>query len=183
MRTTSRPRRTPRRFARHDGGAIAIEFAMLMPVMAVLLFGGFEATRMLRASIRLNDVAQTVADLVAQQTTVTAAGMVNICNGGGLVMAPFSSATLDATVASVTYASTGAGRVLDWQDTTCGAGGAIGRPTTLAVAYTPNVKDSLIIVQAVFVYKPIVNTVFATSFTMTRMAYARPRDGSSVSHY
>lgn len=167
-----------------DGrGVVAIEFAFLIPVMVVLLFGGFEATRMVRTSLRLNDVAQTVADLVAQQTAVTAAGMANFCAGGGLVMTPFSAADLDATVASVTYSSASAARVLDWQDTTCGGGAAIASPTALAASYTPNAKDSVIIVQAVYPYAPIVHLLFNASFKMTRVAYARPRAGTTVTHY
>lgn len=178
--------RAPRvsdRFLRDRRGVVAIEFAMLVPVTAVLLFGGFEVTRMVRASLRLNDVAQTVADLVAQQTTITAAGMANICNGGGLVMTPFPSTNLDATVASVTYSSSSSSRVLDWQDTTCGSGATIASPTTLAAAYTPNAKDSVIVVRAVYPYVPIVSAPFGMSLTMTRTAYARPRNGTSVSHY
>lgn len=169
-------------FLRDRRGVVAIEFALLMPVMVILLFGGFEATRMVRASMRLNDVAETVADLVAQQTTLTSSGMANICTGGGLVMTPFPTGTLDATVASVTYASTSAGRVLDWQDTSCGNGSNIASPTTLAVSYTPNVKDSVIVVQAVYVYAPLVSSIITAGFTMTRTAYARPRNGTSVTH-
>ncbi|RYC28837.1 pilus assembly protein [Lichenibacterium minor] len=172
-----------RRFLRDRHGVVAIEFAMLVPVTILLLFGGFEVTRMVRASLRLNDVAQTVADLVAQQTTVTAASMANFCTGGGLVMTPFSATNLDATVASVTYSSASSSRVLDWQDTTCGSGSAITSPTTLAASYTPNAKDSVVIVQAVYPYVPVVTTLFTTSFTMTRTAYARPRSGTTVTHY
>lgn len=177
-----RARTSLRALLQDRDGVVAIEFAMLMPVLIVLLFGGFEATRMVRASMRLNDVAETVADLVAQQTNLTTSGMADICTGGGIVMTPFPTGTLDATVASVTYASTTAGRVLDWQDTSCGNGSSIASPTTLAASYTPNVKDSVIVVQAVYVYAPLVSIIISTGFTMTRTAYARPRNGSSVTH-
>lgn len=172
-----------RGFLRNADGVVAMEFGLLLPVMIVMAFGSFEVTRMIRASLRLNDVAQTVADLVAQQDTITASGMANFCTGGGFVMTPFSATPLDVSVASVTYSSASAGRVLDWSDTTCGAGTAIASPTTLAVADTPTVKDSVIIAQAVYVYTPIVNTIVTSTFTMTRTAYARPRNGTTVSHY
>lgn len=178
-----RPSDAPRGFSGDRRGVVAIEFAMLAPVTIMLLFGGFEATRMVRASVRLNDVAQTVADLVAQQTAITAVGMANICTGGGIVMTPLPTASLDATVASVTYSSASSSLVLDWQDTTCGNGAAIASPTALAQPYLPNAKDSVIIVQAVYPYTPIVATLLNKSFTMTRTAYARPRNGASVSHY
>ncbi len=183
MRGFSTFRSSLRAFLRHDSGVIAIEFGMLMPVLAILLFGGFEATRMVRASLRLNDVAQTVADLVAQQNAITAAGMTNYCNGGVIVMSPYPTTTLDVTVASVTYSSTTSGRVLDWQDTTCGSGSTITSPTTLATSYTPNVQDNIITAQAVYVYTPIVASLLTASFTMTRTAYARPRNGTQVTHY
>ncbi len=63
------------------------------------------------------------------------------------------------------------------------AGSTITSPTTLATSYTPNVQDNIIIAQAVYVYTPIVASLLTASFTMTRTAYARPRNGTQVTHY
>ena len=99
-------------------GAVAIEFALLLPVMIAMLFGSVSAANLVRASMKVWNVAQALGDLVAQQTSLSTAQMTDFCKGGALTLAPLTGA-LSATVASVTYATTGT-RVVNWQDTTCG---------------------------------------------------------------
>jgi Flp pilus assembly protein TadG len=168
------------RFGRDRTATITVEFTLLLPVMLAILFGSFEITRMVRASIRVTNAAQTIADLVAQQEKVTAGGMANFCKGGQIVLTPFPSASLAASVASVTNAS--GTRTVDWQDTSCGSAGAIATAGSLATGYTPNPADSVIVVRAVYTYTPTIATIIAGSFTMTRYAYARPRNGAPVGH-
>ena len=170
----------PSRFLRHRGGTIAVEFALLLPVMLVILFGSVEVTRLVRTSIRLNNVAQTIADLIAQQDRVTGASMANVCAGGQMVMTPFPTAPLGAAVVSVTNAGGVPG--VDWQDVSCGAGAPIANAVTLAAPYAPAVRDSVIVVQASYLYTPILSTVLSGAFSMHRTAYARPRHGASVDH-
>lgn len=169
-------------WARDTRAVVAIEFSILMPVMIVILFGSFEATRLVRASFRVTGAAQTIADLVAQQDSVSTSEMANFCVGGKLVLTPFSTTSLTASVASVTYSSTSSGRAVDWQDTTCGNGSTIGNAVSLGTAYTPNVKDSVIVARVTYSYTPLLNTFLTSAFTMTRVAYARPRNGTTVSH-
>ncbi len=57
-------------FLRRQDGAVAVEFAFVVPVLLVLLFAGYEGTRIATASMRLNDSAQMMADLVSRQTSV-----------------------------------------------------------------------------------------------------------------
>ena len=71
---------------------------------------------------------------------------------------------------------------VDWQDATCGSGSSIGTAASLATPYTPNAKDSVVIVQALYTYTPLFSTVLSGTFTMTRYAYARPRNGTTVIH-
>ena len=168
-----------RNFRKTDG-SIAIEFAILLPVMTTLMFGSFEMTRLARSSMRANNAAQTIADLLAQQTNVTSSVMSNICAGGKVVMIPFPSAGMVATAASVTNYSSG--RTVDWQDTTCGSGSTISTATTLGTSYTPTVKDSVIVVRVTYAYTPILTTVLSGTITLTRYAYSRPRTGTTITH-
>lgn len=167
-------------FLSNESGVVALEFALIVPVLLVILFGSYEGTRMARASMRLNDAAQTIADLVAQQVGIDAAKTANFCDGAGVVMTPFTSASLKATVASATRYTSGV--AVDWQDTTCGSGNSISSAATLAEPYVSAVKDSVVIVQAVYSYRPVINLMFASDVTLTRTAYARPRNGKSVTH-
>lgn len=167
------------RFFRCRRGVMAVEFALIMPFMMAALFGGFTATRLVRASMKSWNAAQSVADLVSQQTTVTSTQIGDLCAGGRLTLAPFTG-TLVITVASVTY-SAGGTRAVDWQDTTCG-GAQLSDALSLGTSYTPNLSDSVIIVQAKYTYAFPASYVLPSSVTFTRYTYSRPRDGTKVAH-
>jgi Flp pilus assembly protein TadG len=165
---------------RDTRGVIAVEFALLLPLMAAMMFGSFTAVRMVRASMKMWNVAQSMGDLVAQQTTVTSAQIADFCDGTSLLMLPFTGA-VQVTVASVTYNASGA-RTVDWQDTSCGNGSALAAALTLGTAYTPNPQDSVIIVQAVYAYQFPPSYILPKSLTFTRLVYTRPRAGTQVIH-
>ena len=167
------------RLARCDKGTIAVEFALILPFLMTALFGGFTATRMVRASMKTWNAAQSVADLVSQQNIVLSTDITDFCKGGTLTLAPFTG-TFAVTVASVTNSATNV-RAVDWQDTTCG-GTQISNALTLGANYTPNPSDSVIIVRAKYTYAFPASYLLPTSVTFTRYTYARPRDGTPVSH-
>ena len=169
-----------RSFRRDDTASIAVEFAVLMPLLAVLLFGSVTASRLARASMKLWTAAQSLSDLVAQQTSVSSSDVSDFCTGAGLTLAPVKG-TLTATVASVTQSSTGTTAV-DWQDTTCGNGATLPNAASLGSSYVPNPKDSVIVVQATYVYVFPPSYILPSSITLTRTTYSRPRDGTQVTH-
>jgi Flp pilus assembly protein TadG len=174
--------RGPTNFRFHSDrrGAIAVEFGLLLPIMVLLLCGAFELTRLARASSRAANAAQTIADLISQQSSVSSSSMANFCAAGRIVMIPFLSSGFAATAASVTYSGTA--RSVDWQDTTCGNATSIGTATALATNYTANAKDSVIIVRVSYSYTPVFSTYVAPSLQLTRLAYVRPRNGVTVTH-
>ncbi|MGI4763815.1 MAG: TadE/TadG family type IV pilus assembly protein [Janthinobacterium lividum] len=167
-------------FIGQDRGAVAVEFALVVPVMLMLLFCGFEASRMASAYMRLNDSAQMLADLVSRQQSVTSKQIDDFCNGVERVMTPFLTVGYSATVASVTRFTSGV--VVDWQDTSCGSGQTMASAATLVSSYIPNINDSVIVVQATYGYHPVVNTVITPSMPMIRIGLARPRGGTPVKH-
>jgi Flp pilus assembly protein TadG len=168
-----------RSFRSASHGAVAVEFALLLPVMVAMLFGSISAASLVRASMKIWNVAQAIGDLVAQQTSLSAAQMNDFCKGGALTLAPLSGG-FTATVASVTYVA-GGSRVVNWQDTTCG-GTAMANALALGTPYTPNAGDSVIVAQATYVYSFPPSYILPPSFTFTRTTYSRPRAGTAVVH-
>ena len=90
-----------RTLAGDDRGVSAVEFALILPVMVAMLFGAVSAANLVRTSIKLWNAAQSMADLVAQQTTLQTSDMVDFCKGGQLALAPVSG-TMTVAAASVT---------------------------------------------------------------------------------
>lgn len=169
-----------RAFLRHDRAAVAVEFAFVVPVMLAMLLCGYEASSMVTALARLNDSAQMMADLVSRQKSVSASQISDFCIGIEMVMRPFPTIGYSATVASVTR--TAAGLVVDWQDSSCGSGQAIGSAAAIASPYLPQTNNSIIVVQASYTYHPIVNNAVAPSVPMIKQGFARTRAGVPIAH-
>lgn len=165
---------------RNDRGTAAIEFALILPVMLTLLFGSFEVTRVINANTRLAAAAQTMADLIAQQSSVSSTTVANFCNGEKLVMTPFSGSLLTTTVASVT--NNGGTLSVDWQDTSCGSASSITNAVTLANSLVSDNGDSVIIVKAGYAYTSPVSYVLHASYALSQVAYARPQRTASIPH-
>lgn len=169
-------------FSRDERGTALVELAIVFPLMMTLYLGCFEATRVIRADINLQEAAQTVADLVAQQSTVGTTTISDFCSAGKLVMTPLSGTALSVAIASVTRDSQTGTVALDWQDTTCGSASSISNPTTLASSLVTNNGDSVVIVRAYYAYTSPISFVFQPSYSLSETAYARPRNTNSVDH-
>lgn len=167
---------------RNQGGTALIEFALILPIMTSLFLGVFEVTRYVAADMRLANAAQVMADMVAQQSSVsdTSSSMTDFCNGSQDAMYPLSGSSLKVAVASVTHYSSGTSQ--DWSDVTCNAATAISNSTSLASTLVPNVNDSVIIVQATYAYTSPISYVLKASYTLTQTVFARPRNVTTVTH-
>jgi Flp pilus assembly protein TadG len=173
------------RLMRDQDGVAAVEFALVAPVMMVMLVGTFEVTEVLRCTMNVTNAAQGMADLIARSTSVTngTPGVVgptiigDFCNAAKFRMGPFSTSALGLSMDSVYY--DGLTRYENWssQDTTsCGTGTTIASPVTLATPYLSNTGDSVIIVQATYHYVSPIKFILPKHWTLTATAYARPRD-------
>jgi Flp pilus assembly protein TadG len=163
-----------RRLLRDRNAVAVVEFALVVPLMLALTMGTFEATRAVRAKMKADVAAQTMADLVAAQNSVDATALTNFCNGARMVMAPYPGSSLKAAIASVTNG------VVDWTDTSCGSATAIASPTTVATTLSGGGGNSVIIVQTTFSYSSPVPYMMPASITLTQTAFARPRNVTTV---
>ena len=107
--------RTGRRCVRSDRGAVAVEFALLLPVLVLLVFGLIDFGRVLNAQITVTQAAREGARLAAlenpnacDRTAAAATGLSLTCAANVTITACSGSAdqTNDAQ-ARVQYAVTG----------------------------------------------------------------------------
>jgi Flp pilus assembly protein TadG len=92
-------------------GIAAVEFALTLPLMLILMIGSAETTEALNYKRKLNQVAIAVADLVAQAESVTRTEMADVMYASGLIMAPFSTSNLKVIVASIEFNAKGEAKV------------------------------------------------------------------------
>ena len=160
----------------------AIEFAILAPVLLILATGCVGLAQLIRARTDVQKAAQTMAQLIATQTSVSAAEVADFCQGARDELSPFPTAGLQLSVASVTRAAATGTAGVDWNDTSCGGGAAIAAPATLAAGLVTAAGDSAIVVQASYVFNNPLALVLPSAFSITTVAFARPRGNTTVPH-
>jgi Flp pilus assembly protein TadG len=95
-----------KRLAPDRSGTVAVEFALLLPLMLTLFIASMAITNVVLAYMKVNAAAQTVADLIAQQQkTLADADVRDYSYAARGVMAPLPTAPLKLSFASVVWAN------------------------------------------------------------------------------
>jgi len=175
-------------FWRRRDGVATIEFAILLPFILMMVFGVFEAAEVLRASMKVAIAAENIADLIAQQgsvTDTTSGSLGNFCTAGQKAMTPLSTSgtsgnpgAFSAAMVSVTNNAGTAGA--DWEsDGACSVTAASFGTSAVTLATTavangvnpscasgstidlvPCSGNSLIVVKVTYVYNMPLNINF-----------------------
>jgi len=167
-----------------ERGTIAIEAAIILPLLLLIFLGMVEFSQAWTVKRRVQSVASTTADLVAQSQTVTTAQLNDIASIGAQLMLPFSSAGIALTITSVAEDSQNKITVqwsCSWatlsSSANCSASGAAytGLPTGLLSA-----GQSLIIGRTSYPYTPAIGEFLTGGLTFSASSYFRPRLVTSV---
>ncbi|XIA66223.1 TadE/TadG family type IV pilus assembly protein [Bradyrhizobium sp. TZ2] len=79
-------------------GVAAVEFAVIVPLMLVLLLGTYELSSAVAVDRKVTLMARTLSDLTSQNTTVTTAQLDNFLNASKAIMTPYPSTPVSATI-------------------------------------------------------------------------------------
>ncbi len=90
-----------RRFARAASGLAALEFALLAPMMLTLLFGSVETIDALGANRRVQNVAASLADVVARDNSVTDDEITGLWAAIDLLMFPEGGTDVGVAISSI----------------------------------------------------------------------------------
>lgn len=163
-----------RRFAGAKHGLAAVEFALLAPMMIVLLFGSIEIIDALGANRRAQNVASSLADVTARDTEISGTELTGLWAATNILMFPESgrldvrltSVTIQsATVASVFWSEQNNGFIADRSD-----GSRVTLPAAMMVP-----GSSVIMAETVYNYTPPLAFLFPAATTMRHTAYRRSR--------
>ena len=86
------------RLAKDERGVSAVEFAMMLPLMLTLFFGGVEVSQGVAIDRKVTLTARTVADLVSQVSSINTAGMNAVLDASTAVLAPYPTDKAKVTV-------------------------------------------------------------------------------------
>lgn len=173
-----------RRFRRSNKGLAAIEFAFIAPVLGVMLVGTIEVCNALECKQKVTSVASSVADLIAQTSSVSPSDVSNIFAAANELIYPFPTSSAKIVVSSIVSDGAGNGTV-SWSQASTGAAlpvnSAVAVPTGLMTAAScAKGACSVILAQVTYGYNSPLGKFFLGTVTMSDHFYAHPRESTSV---
>ncbi len=167
------PRSPLRRFAAANSGLAALEFAILLPMMVFLLFGSVDLIDAIGTDRRTENVAASLADVVARDTEVSDDEVTGLWAAMGILMTPDNGDDLQARITSIDIESTTVARVV-WSEahgmSALTEGDLIALPADMMVAGT-----SVILAETEFAYAAPLGILFAGNMSLEHHAYRRSR--------
>jgi len=178
------------RFHREQRGVAAIEFALILPILALLALGCFEVPRYVLLWQRLERASSGVSDLVAQaDDPLTADQASDIMSAAKMLMQPYNiMRDGKIIITSVNNQTGGPGVNNTWQiycgnlnTGTASHLGTANNPTTigttgLPTAISPTTDTEVLVTELFFKFTPVFKTYIYQSSTLYAVAYTRPRN-------
>jgi Flp pilus assembly protein TadG len=165
------------RAAKNQDGLAAVEFALILPVMITLFFGVVEASMALACRADVANVASTVADLVAQESSVTSSDVTNVFNAAAAILYPYDTSVARMTITSINYDtsthSLTSGKVA-WS---CTRNGTVrGKNSTVTLPKQLMTENgSVIMSEITYAYSSPITKIIVGDKTMTNTFYTKPR--------
>lgn len=178
----ARSRRLRTAFLRDTKGLAAVEFAMIIPLMLLTFFGMNEVTTYVTISRKVTIVARTLSDLTSQATSVTDTQLGNFLLASGLIMAPYSSSPLQATISQIKIDAKTLNATVSWSYGASPHGK--GSPVTVPDGLKPTAPTAdvyLIWSEVSYLYRPLTDYTM-TDTTLRDQTYTRPRQSSCVNY-
>ncbi len=169
------------RLIRCQRGVAAVEFALVLPVLIVLLLGATELTRGLTYDRKVTQAGYTVGDLVAQSDSVSASDVTDIYAAAEAIMQPYPATGLNVVIASVVF-DEDANASVAWSCTNgSGAWATGGTPPITIPDGLKLANTSLIITVSSYSYRPTFDAVIPNTIEMGETFFLRPRLVESIS--
>jgi Flp pilus assembly protein TadG len=103
-----------RRLRRDERGVAAIEFAILLPFLILLCFGGYAVAEAVSIGRKVTITARAVADLTSQYASMSDSDMSNVLGASAQIIAPYSFAPLTIRLSEVSTDPTGQKATVTW---------------------------------------------------------------------
>lgn len=161
------------RFGADRAGLAAVEFAILLPMMVILLFGSVEVINMLSTNQRVQNVAASLADVVARDTEVSNDEITGLWAAMDTLMFPEPPAPLTARISSVLIVDASTAQVTWSEGSGMAARGVNSLVALPAAMMQPG--TSIIIAETSYPYTSIIGVVTPDEITMTHISYRRAR--------
>ena len=165
-------------------GNIAVEFALALPVLMLLMLGSAEMARFVILHQKIDRVAVTMSDLVARAETISESELDDIFEAAEQVAEPFDLPNLGIVIVSAVTNEHGTGPTVAWQRSGAGSAshtsqlGTEGDPATLTADFEVREGETAIIAEVFYDFEPFLSELIVEPQTLYRRAHHRPRLGT-----
>lgn len=167
-----------RRFAVSTRGVAAIEFAMILPVLMILLLATVDAGRAIAIYMKVRAATYSLASITNQYTTIQSSDMTSILGAASVVLAPYPSSPAAVTISQLSLNSSGQATV-NWSATQGGTALTTGASENVPSGFaTPN--SYIILAKVSYTYTPLFLYFVTSSFTLSDSLYVTPRSSSCI---
>ncbi len=172
----------------------AVEFGMLLPFMLLLFIGGVELSSGMAINVKVTEATHSVADMVSQNTQISAAQMSTILGASAAIMAPYpitdgnGNSLITVTVSEVSTDS-GGNATVQWSQSYNGSTVGTGRPVSQVISLpssltgTQNNNVSFILGEASYAYTPNLGYAITGTVTLQDSYYLFPRCSTNNSTF
>ena len=165
-------------------GNVAVEFALAVPVLLMLMLASAELARFVILHQKMDRVATTISDLVSRAETINESQMADIFTAVGEVAYPYDLADLGLVIVSSVVNPDGNGPVIAWQRSGGGGYSATsqvgteGNDATLSGDFEVREGETAIIAEVYFDFTPFLSEMIVAPQVIYRTAHHRPRLGT-----
>ena len=170
--------KTLRKIRAARDGMAAVEFALILPAMLALLFGGLEVTNVLIVRADVSNITSTAADLIAQESSVSDADMTNVFSALSALIYPYATSGAKIVITSVVDDGKGGGKVA-WSDAYNGTAHTAGTAMTVPAGLITT-GGSIVVSEVTYSYATPSAYLVKIPVTMTNTFYSHPRRVSQI---
>jgi Flp pilus assembly protein TadG len=175
-----RLRRSALDLYRDRRGVMAIEFAVIAPVMLVMFFGTVEFSSGIAVNRKVTLMARTLSDLTSQNLSVTDTQLTNFFNASTGMMWPYPWTPTNSTITELYVDPNTLAARVQWSK------GSVQRAvgSTVAIPTALQVGDTYLIYSEVsYLYVPAVGYVMGKAgINLSDFTFTRPRQSKCVDH-
>ena len=161
-------------------GVMAIEFAIIAPVMLVIFFGTVEFSSAIAVDRKVTLMARTLSDLTSQNLSVTDTQLTNFFNASTGMMWPYPWTPTNSTITELYVDPNTLAARVQWSK------GSVQRAvgSTVAIPTALQVGDTYLIYSEVsYLYVPAVGYVMGKAgINLSDFTFTRPRQSKCVDH-
>jgi Flp pilus assembly protein TadG len=172
-----------RRFVASTRGVAAIEFAAIMPVLAIMFLASFDGGRAIAAYMKVRAATYALASITNQYSTIQSSDMTSIVGAAAQVMAPYATTSSNPviTISQITISSA-AKATVSWSYSQGGTARTQTSSITLPATALDTKNSYLILAEVSYTFTPLFGFFTAGALTFSDNLYVTPRISNCINY-